>query len=974
MMIKSEIARSPVPHLRRFAYFFVLLTVLAVGLVLSPAASFKQSAAVISLTLSGNVQADGANLPNAVVSLTGSQMQRTITDSNGNYTLTTNAGGNYTITASKNGFVFNPASQTVTNLQSNQTVNFVSSTTLCAPPPAELVGSNQDESNLTDSSGAGNNSEFFNNTFSTGKVGQAMLGNCTTGAVVTEGNSLDISFGNGGKVTTQIGSSFAYANAIAIQPDNKIVAAGYDSNGANNDFALARYNADGSLDTSFGAGGKVSTAIGGSYEIATSIVIETDNKIIAAGYTYNGINEDFALVRYNSNGSLDNSFGTGGKVVTAFGNANDEAYSVTLQSDGKIVAGGYSYNGTNNDFALVRYNADGSLDSTFGTGGRVTMPFGNGTDIIRAVAIQKDGKIIAAGYFFNIGNNDFAIARYNTDGSLDTTYGTNGKVVTAIGNSTDEIFSIAFQPNGKLVVAGCSNNGSNNDFALARYNADGSLDTSFGAGGKVTTPFFNSFDIPYSVALQADGKIVAAGFARNTANEDFALARYNTDGSLDNSFGTGGKVTTQFENSFEIAYAVAIQADGKIIAAGYSHIGATEEFALARYNANGATANVKLNPGLNVYFSNITQPGTTVASVLTTDQTPALPNGYSLPANVSAYDIRTSAGYSGDIAVTFDVPNIADAATCATLRVLHYENGNWTAYRYGTPKFNAGTQVCTVSQTVTTLSPFVAAFEAPASFSFEADVQGRPIGDGFVDADDIQQIRSFVVGGGLPYQRNEFQRADCSPRSFFGDGFIDADDIQQARRFSIGTDNMQTASGPTAGSFAAPLDLSNALFDESGENLKFSTDEKFSKFSALRVGGQTTRNGQTVTVPVLVDTAGNETGYTFTLSYDAAKLTDPQIEIGTVGGDVVFNTATAGQIGVSVTSFKNEKIAPGANQVLLYMTFTTTANATGLTQINFTDTLAKRKAAGVDPNSLIPQPSYFNGSVTLTERRQKKRF
>ena len=399
--------------------------------------------------------------------------------------------------------------------------------------------------------------------------------------------SLDTSFGSGGTVTTVIGSSNDFAYSTAIQSDGKIVAAGYSLNGSNSDFALARYNVDGSLDTSFGSGGKVTTAIGLYEDFAYSTAIQRDGKIVVAGYSYNGSNDDFALVRYNLNGSLDTSFGSGGKVTTAIGSSHDYANSVAIQSDGKIVVAGYSFNGSNDDFALARYNVDGSLDTSFGSGGKVTTAIGS-SDEIYSVVIQSDGKIVASGNSWNGSNDDFALVRYNVDGSLDTSFGSGGKVTTAIGPANDYADSVVIQSDGKIVVAGASWNGENNDFALARYNVDGSLDTSFGIGGKVTTAIRSSDDSANFVVIQSDGKIVAAGYSSNGGKGVFALARYNVDGSLDTSFGTGGKVTTAIGSSEDDAYSVAIQSDGKIVAAGFSFNGSNYDFALARYNATSA--------------------------------------------------------------------------------------------------------------------------------------------------------------------------------------------------------------------------------------------------------------------------------------------------------------------------------------------------------------------------------------------------
>ena len=384
---------------------------------------------------------------------------------------------------------------------------------------------------------------------------------------------LDPSFGSGGTVTTDFGDRDRAA-AVAIQADGKILAAGNTccSSPGGSDFALARYNADGSLDTSFGSGGTLTTDIG-AFDFALATAIQPDGKIVAVGRTGPSGTGDFALARYNPNGSLDASFGSAGKVTTDFGGL-DVAYGVAIQPDGKImVAGG---GGTPGDFALARYNADGSFDTSFGMAGKVTTDFDLGLlDGAMDVALQSNGRIIAVGFTTIAGSAAFALARYNTDGSLDTSFGNGGKVTTDFGGS-DTAFAMAIQPDGMIVVVG-TGAGNFGDFTLARYMTDGSLDANFGSGGKVTTDFVGP-DSANAVALQANGKIVAAGSRANF--RDFALARYNTDGSLDASFGSGGKLTTDFGGQ-DAAFGVAIQPDGNIVLAGNG--GADFDFALARY-------------------------------------------------------------------------------------------------------------------------------------------------------------------------------------------------------------------------------------------------------------------------------------------------------------------------------------------------------------------------------------------------------
>ncbi len=286
--------------------------------------------------------------------------------------------------------------------------------------------------------------------------------------------------------------------------------------------------------------------------------------------------QDFALARYKlkPDGTLDTSFGSGGKVTTDLGGIQDAAFALAIQADGKLVAAGVSDVGGSSDFALARYNTDGTPDPSFGSAGKVITDFsGSGsTDQAVALAIQSDGKIVAAGItdILCCNTENFALARYNPDGTLDATFGSAGKVITDFSgsDSDDYAYALAIQSDAKVLAGGFSNANRFYDFALARYNPDGALDTSFGSSGKVLTDFVNEQDVIYSLAIQSDGEIVAGGYSFG----DFALARYDPDGTLDRSFGSGGKVTTDFSGSgsFEIAFAIAIQSDGKIVATGPS--------------------------------------------------------------------------------------------------------------------------------------------------------------------------------------------------------------------------------------------------------------------------------------------------------------------------------------------------------------------------------------------------------------------
>jgi uncharacterized delta-60 repeat protein len=421
-------------------------------------------------------------------------------------------------------------------------------------------------------------------------VGAAVLAGLALGAP----GDLDPSFGSGGKVLTDLGgSSVDDAQAVAFQSDGKIVAFGSSDAAGSSDFALVRYNADGSVDLSFGSAGKVLTDLGtSSTEYAAAVAIQPDGRIVAAGASdaAGADTADVALVRYTADGSLDPSFGSGGKVLTDFGGASDRASAVAIEPDGKIVAAGASGDGVSDDFALVRYNADGSLDLTFGRDGKVLTDL-RGYDTASAVAIQPDGRIVAAGLSNGADPSyDFALVRYNADGSLDPSFGSGGAVLTDLGGSNlDEATAVAIQQDAKIVAAGVSDS----DFALVRYNADGSLDRDFGSSGKVLTDIgTSSNDAALAVAIQPDARIIAAGYSTAAdRRQDFALVRYDAGGSLDPSFGSGGKVLTDFgRTTIDNARAIAIQPDGKLVAAGFSNAADPDfDFALARYLSDGTS-------------------------------------------------------------------------------------------------------------------------------------------------------------------------------------------------------------------------------------------------------------------------------------------------------------------------------------------------------------------------------------------------
>ncbi|HEU4729192.1 MAG TPA: hypothetical protein VFT22_14915, partial [Kofleriaceae bacterium] len=324
------------------------------------------------------------------------------------------------------------------------------------------------------------------------------------------------------------------AYAIAVQADGKIVVAGSAkaAGATGDDFALARYTASGALDATFGTGGKVTTSFGNDADTARALVVQADGKIVAGGDTSQGsaTGVDFALARYTTSGALDAGFGTGGKVITAMRTAaaTDSINAVVLeQVDGEARIVAAGGDG---DFALARYRASGEIDTSFGASGKVLALFGSVIGAARAVAVTADGKLVVAGHRAE----DFALVRLGVDGKLDTTFGTGGRVVTAIdADNSDEAQAIAIDADGKLVVAGWAYEGktTSGNFAVVRYGADGAIDTSF-AGGIVVTPVASASrrDQGMAIALQSDPRVptvrVVVAGNASASNSDFAAARY----------------------------------------------------------------------------------------------------------------------------------------------------------------------------------------------------------------------------------------------------------------------------------------------------------------------------------------------------------------------------------------------------------------------------------------------------------------
>jgi uncharacterized delta-60 repeat protein len=404
---------------------------------------------------------------------------------------------------------------------------------------------------------------------------------------------LDPGFGTGGKVLTTIGGEDQLVNGVAAQPDGKVIVVGTTVNQFQPKMIVVRYNSNGTPDTGFGTNGNGIIIFNMPSSIAGAVSLQTDGKILIGGASAG----DFAIVRLNTDGSFDNSFGINGVAVTDFRPGNpsgDSIFAMAVQADGKIVTGGSTDAGTNIDFALARFNTDGTLDTSYGTNGRVITPVGPVTDTIFALKLQPDGKAVAAGFQQTNGANNCALARYNTNGSLDGSFGTGGKVITNIssGNfvNNDELYSVAIQADGKIVAAGHSADNDHNYFALARYNTNGSLDAGFGGGGITLTPVGESNGLAGAIVPLPDGGFIAAGYGETSGfSRAFTLARYNSAGLQDMFFGDGGLVQTHIANGPDDGFVATLQGS-RLVVAGRSYNGSEMEVGLARYQLLAPTA------------------------------------------------------------------------------------------------------------------------------------------------------------------------------------------------------------------------------------------------------------------------------------------------------------------------------------------------------------------------------------------------
>lgn len=403
--------------------------------------------------------------------------------------------------------------------------------------------------------------------------------------------ALDTTFDGDGKKELAIGVSAA-AQAVVIQPDGRIVLGGQTTGGSIFDFLLVRMLPTGGLDPSFDGDGIAVVDLGGTNDLGQALLLQPDGRILIGGRSQLAGDDDFGLARVSATGALDGTFGSGGTVRTSFGTGFDAIFALAQQGDGRIVAAGSATVGGGEAIALVRYGVGGALDPTFGTGGKATTAIGTNA-VALAVALQPDGRIVSGGYAIVSGVVRFALTRHLTNGNLDPAFGTGGIVTTSIGGVSDEINAIALQADGKIVVGGFSVISGVGTFAVARYETNGSLDTTFGTDGVATFSVGDAAPArAQGVKIQSDGKLLVSGFGSNpgVAANDFGTIRLNQNGTLDTTFATGGKITTTMvATDSDQGLALAIQANGRIVVAGVGFYGSSRRVEVLRYLGDTAS-------------------------------------------------------------------------------------------------------------------------------------------------------------------------------------------------------------------------------------------------------------------------------------------------------------------------------------------------------------------------------------------------
>ncbi len=391
--------------------------------------------------------------------------------------------------------------------------------------------------------------------------------------IYAQDGTIDSTFNNNGYIMTQIlpeeDLKTSEAKRVLIQPDGKILVAGFYDNFGVDQITLVRYLPDGTPDMSFGDSSIVKSYFYQLWDFPHTLGLQSDGKIIVSGYTISDTDYDVALMRFNTDGSVDSSFGVNGRVMTQVGSSHDYAYDMVILDDDKIVLTGSTHNSTIVDGILVKYTANGQLDASFGNNGIVITDFTGATDVFTTIAATTDGKIVVGGYSNNgtTGKREFALARYNADGTLDPSF--DGDGLLTIEEFLGQMYSIQLLSQNQIMFVGGTGGGSR--VALGKINADGTRDNNFGTNGLLETNFVNStFDNANKLLLQDDGKFIITGTTfKDMTSWVMSGQRFNSDGSVDTTFGDGGAFFIDLsERGYSRSNSAVLAPDGSIYVVG----------------------------------------------------------------------------------------------------------------------------------------------------------------------------------------------------------------------------------------------------------------------------------------------------------------------------------------------------------------------------------------------------------------------
>ena len=477
---------------------------------------------------------------------------------------------------------------------------------------------------------------------------------------LTPAGAPDATFGTGGLAKLDFFGVDNAATAVAVQPDGRIVAVG--SGSPNQDFLVARFNPDGTPDATFSGDGEFNVSFGKA-DIATAVALQPDGKIVVAGYTDVSGSDEFAVIRLNPDGTLDNTFSGDGKQTIDFGIATERAAAVAVDGPNIVVAGTVvALGGGSSNFAVARLTADGSADATFSGDGKHAIDIGP-NDIATAVAVQN-GKYVVGGYTDAVGNDEFAVLRLNSDGTLDATFSGDGKQTVDFGIANDRAAAVAVDgPN--IVVAGTifALGGGSSNFAVARLTADGSPDATFSGDGKHAIDIAPN-DIGTSAAVRTDGRVVVGGYTDDILNNDFVVIQLTAAGALDPTFSGDGKLVIG-ALSEDRAFGLAQLPDGRIVLAGSSETGGDADFAVRRVGGDTTGLSVTVSDGAasvsaggavtyTIVVSNAGPDSATAVQL--TDIFPGILSGVSYTSAAAGGATGNTPAGAGNIADTLTLP------------------------------------------------------------------------------------------------------------------------------------------------------------------------------------------------------------------------------------------------------------------------------------------------------------------------------